>query len=94
VTPEALRRVMAGDAVAFAELVRAYGPKLRRMAMGFFHSPFEQEEAVQATKGPKRPKIPITDEDRARALAPAGLFLHLPCKMGNSCTFTAEFDPE
>jgi hypothetical protein len=54
----------------------------------------EQEEAVQATKGPKRPKIPITDEDRARALAPAGLFLHLPCKMGNTCTFTDEFDPE
>jgi hypothetical protein len=42
----------------------------------------EQEEAVQATKGPKRPKIPITDEDRARALAPAGLFFALAMQDG------------
>jgi RNA polymerase sigma factor (sigma-70 family) len=46
-TPELLQRVTAGDAVAFAELVRVVGPRLRRMAMSFFVSPFEQEEAVQ-----------------------------------------------
>lgn len=42
-----LRRVRQGDAEAFATLVRVFGPRVRRMAMQYFRSPFDQEEAVQ-----------------------------------------------
>lgn len=42
-----VRSLRAGDARAFEMVVRAFAPRLRRMAMRYFHSPFEQEEAVQ-----------------------------------------------
>lgn len=42
-----LRLVRQGDAEAFAALVRVFGPRVRRMAMHYFRSPFDQEEAVQ-----------------------------------------------
>ncbi len=42
-----LRLVRQGDAEAFAVLVRVFGPRVRRMAMHYFRSPFDQEEAVQ-----------------------------------------------
>ena len=42
-----LRMVRQGDAEAFSTLVRAFGPRIRRMAMHYFRSPFDQEEAVQ-----------------------------------------------
>ena len=42
-----VRSLRAGDPGAFETLVRAVVPKLRRMAMKHFQSPFEQEEAIQ-----------------------------------------------
>ena len=42
-----LRMVRQGDAEAFAALVRVFTPRIRRMAMQYFRSPFDQEEAVQ-----------------------------------------------
>lgn len=45
--PELVRKVCAQDRDAFATLVRAILPQVRRMAMRFFSSPFDQEEALQ-----------------------------------------------
>ena len=42
-----VRRLRAGERGAFEALVRAFGPKVRRVAMTFFASPFEQEDATQ-----------------------------------------------
>jgi len=42
-----VRALRQRDAVAFEALVRAFLPRVRRMAMQYFHSPFEQEDAVQ-----------------------------------------------
>jgi len=42
-----LRRLRDGDAEAFAAVVRALVPQVRRMAMHYFRSPFDQEEAIQ-----------------------------------------------
>ncbi len=44
---EFLRDLRAGHPAAFAQVVKTYTPRLRRMAMGYFRSPFEQEDAVQ-----------------------------------------------
>lgn len=44
---EFLRRLRAGHAHTFAAVVKVYAPRIRRLAMSFFRSPFEQEEAVQ-----------------------------------------------
>lgn len=44
---EFLRSLRSGQPSAFAEVVKAFTPRLRRMAMGYFRSPFEQEDAVQ-----------------------------------------------
>ena len=42
-----VRALRQRDAAAFEALVRAFLPRVRRMAMQYFHSPFEQEDAVQ-----------------------------------------------
>jgi RNA polymerase sigma-70 factor, ECF subfamily len=42
-----LRALRGGDAEAFTAFVRAYAPRVRRLAMHHFRSPFEQEDAVQ-----------------------------------------------
>ncbi len=42
-----LRAVRGGDAAAFTALVKVYVPRVRRMAVHYFKSPFDQEEAVQ-----------------------------------------------
>ncbi len=42
-----VRALRQRDAAAFEALVRAFLPRVRRMAMQFFRSPFEQEDAVQ-----------------------------------------------
>lgn len=42
-----LRRLRQGEAEAFGGLVRAFAPRVRRMALHYFRSPFDQEEAVQ-----------------------------------------------
>lgn len=42
-----LRRLRQGEAEAFGGLVRAFAPRVRRMAIHYFRSPFDQEEAVQ-----------------------------------------------
>ena len=44
---EFLRSLRSGHPSAFAEVVKEFTPGLRRMAMGYFRSPFEQEDAVQ-----------------------------------------------
>ncbi|MEW5739237.1 MAG: sigma-70 family RNA polymerase sigma factor [Myxococcota bacterium] len=48
-TPDAdfVRALRQKDAAAFEELVRAFLPRVRRLAMRCFASPFEQEDAVQ-----------------------------------------------
>ena len=45
--PTFVRALRQKDAAAFEALVRAFVPKVRRMAMQYFSSPFEQEDAVQ-----------------------------------------------
>ena len=42
-----VRALRQRDAVAFETLVRAFLPRVRRMAMQYFQSPFDQEDAVQ-----------------------------------------------
>jgi RNA polymerase sigma-70 factor (ECF subfamily) len=42
-----VRALRQRDAAAFEALVRAFQPRVRRMAMQYFQSPFEQEDAVQ-----------------------------------------------
>ncbi len=42
-----VRALRQRDAAAFEALVRAFFPRVRRMAMQYFQSPFEQEDAVQ-----------------------------------------------
>jgi RNA polymerase sigma factor (sigma-70 family) len=42
-----VRALRQRDAAAFEALVRAFLPRVRRMAMQYFQSPFEQEDAVQ-----------------------------------------------
>jgi RNA polymerase sigma factor (sigma-70 family) len=42
-----LRMVRGGDAKAFEAVVRAFAPRVRRMAMHYFRSPFDQEDATQ-----------------------------------------------
>lgn len=42
-----VRALRQRDAAAFEALVRAFLPRVRRVAMQFFQSPFEQEDAVQ-----------------------------------------------
>lgn len=42
-----VRALRQRDAAAFEALVRAFLPRVRRMAMQYFRSPFEQEDAVQ-----------------------------------------------
>lgn len=42
-----VRALRAGDAAAFARLVDAFESNVRRMAMTYFRSPFDQEEAFQ-----------------------------------------------
>lgn len=42
-----VRSLRQRDAAAFEALVRAFMPRVRRMAMQYFQSPFEQEDAVQ-----------------------------------------------
>lgn len=42
-----VRALRQRDASAFEALVRAFMPRVRRMAMQYFRSPFEQEDAVQ-----------------------------------------------
>lgn len=44
---ERVRALRAGDGAAFADLARQLGARLRAMAMRYFRTPFEQEEAVQ-----------------------------------------------
>ena len=44
---ELVRRLRAGDKVTFEAFFRELLPGVRRMAMRYFHSPFDQEEAVQ-----------------------------------------------
>lgn len=44
---EQLRAFRAGDAAAFAEVVRGLTPALRRMAMHYFQRPYDQEDAIQ-----------------------------------------------
>jgi RNA polymerase sigma-70 factor (ECF subfamily) len=42
-----LRSLRSGDPETFATVVRLHVQRLRRMAMHYFRSPFDQEEAVQ-----------------------------------------------
>lgn len=42
-----VRALRQRDAAAFEALVRAFLPRVRRMAVQYFQSPFEQEDAVQ-----------------------------------------------
>lgn len=44
---ETLEAFLDGDAAAFAEVVRAYGPIVRRVASRFWSSVFECEDALQ-----------------------------------------------
>jgi len=44
---ELVRSVRRDDPQAFARLVSLLRPRVLRLAVGFFHSPFDQEEAVQ-----------------------------------------------
>lgn len=45
--PDFVRALRQSDAAAFEALVRAFLPRIRRLAMQCFSSPFEQEDAVQ-----------------------------------------------
>lgn len=45
--PDFVRALRQSDAAAFEALVRAFLPRVRRMAAQCFSSPFEQEDAVQ-----------------------------------------------
>ncbi|MFZ5471835.1 MAG: RNA polymerase sigma factor [Myxococcota bacterium] len=47
VDPDFVRALRAGAPDAFAHVVRLFTPRLRRMALRYFHSPFDQEEALQ-----------------------------------------------
>ncbi|MBI3184104.1 MAG: sigma-70 family RNA polymerase sigma factor [Myxococcales bacterium] len=44
---ELVRALRAGEAAPFAEVVQVFLPRIRSMAMRYFHSPFDQEEAIQ-----------------------------------------------
>lgn len=44
---ELIRALRAGERQAFQEVVHMYAPRVRRIAMRYLPSPFDQEEAVQ-----------------------------------------------
>lgn len=47
IDPDLIRAVRQGDGEATEKLIRLFAPKVRRLAMRYFASPFDQEEAVQ-----------------------------------------------
>lgn len=66
--PDFVRALRQGDRAAFEALVRAFVPRVRRMAMQCFSSPFEQEDAVQEAFTHIFTRLGSVDPLRAEAL--------------------------
>ncbi|MGV3619552.1 MAG: RNA polymerase sigma factor [Archangium sp.] len=62
------RALRQRDAAAFEALVRAFVPRVRRMAMQYFRSPFEQEDAVQEVFAHLYSHLDSVDPLRAESL--------------------------